>query len=120
MPSLLIVDDEQGIIDLFKDVCEAEDIEVHCAMTGDEAIEVFKKHPCDYILTDIVMPGDKDGLEVILEIKEINPDVIVFAMTGDADPSEEKGYLDVAEVFGADAVYQKPLSPRVVIDKIKG
>ncbi len=119
MISLLIVDDEPDIIDLFTDMCELEGIKVYSAVSGDEAIKVFTENPCDYILTDIVMPGGRDGLEVILEIKDVNPDVVVFAMTGDADPSEKKGYLDAAEIFGAEEVFQKPLSPQTIIDKIK-
>tara|TARA_B100000749_G_scaffold280894_2_gene280562 strand:- start:58178 stop:58567 length:390 start_codon:yes stop_codon:yes gene_type:complete len=118
LKSILIVDDDPGIIDLFKEMFEMEGIQVFSAMTGQEALNEFRRVPCDYVLTDIVMPGELDGLEVILEIRDMNPNVKIFAMTGDADPSETKGYLDVAEVFGAEEVFQKPLSPQTIIDKI--
>lgn len=119
MPSLLVVDDDPNILELFKDACQEASIHYIGAESGSDALEAFKKNPCDFVLTDIVMPGGLDGLEVILELKDIHPDLKVFAMTGDASSNEEKGYLDAAAAFGAVGVFQKPFSPGQVIEAIK-
>ena len=65
--TLLIVDDERGIVDTMKAYFSPQ-YEVLTAYSGEEAIQKAEKQP-DLILLDINMPGI-DGLAVCQTIRE--------------------------------------------------
>ena len=64
---LLIVDDEQGIVDIIKSYF-SEEYEILTACNGQEAVKKAEKQP-DLILLDINMPG-MDGLSVCRSIRD--------------------------------------------------
>ena len=73
----------------------------------------------DLILTDIFMP-EKDGLEVIMELRESHPNVKVIAISG-GGIQLQSNLLDLAEKLGAKSVLNKPCSPeelRTVVDEV--
>jgi len=78
---ILVVDDEEIILDLFREVLEAEGYRVWTACNGEEAIEKVKTMPFDLILSDMKMPGI-DGLELLERGKEIDPEIDVIIITG--------------------------------------
>lgn len=57
---------------------------VGCATTGDEALQLFKKHQPDLALVDIHIDGDMDGIDTVLEFNAIRPIPIVY-LTAQAD-----------------------------------
>ncbi|MFC1751302.1 ATP-binding protein, partial [Pseudomonadota bacterium] len=63
--TVLLVDDDEQIVDLLGQVIEKLGYKVHCATSGESAIEICKanKDAIDLLLTDVVMPG-VDGVEV--------------------------------------------------------
>ena len=65
--TLLIVDDETGIVDMIKSYFEPE-YDIRTAYSGREALEKVSARP-DLILLDINMP-EMDGLEVCRQIRE--------------------------------------------------
>src|SRR5688572_4780733 len=56
-PTVLVVDDEPGIVDSLQKVFERESLRVLTARGGAEALEVLRKEPVSVVLTDLVMPG---------------------------------------------------------------
>jgi len=80
---ILIVDDEQPIRDSLGGLFEDEGYLVSTAPSGEEAVARFRKHPVDCIFLDIWMPGI-DGLETMIRIKKIDPNVPVIMMSGHA------------------------------------
>lgn len=81
MTKLLIVDDEKGIRDLLSHALRARGYGVATADNGTQALEKLKEESFALVISDINMPKLK-GLEVLDEIKKINPDVEVIIMTG--------------------------------------
>ncbi len=79
--SILVVDDEQVILDLFLRVLGTKGHKVTTAKDGYQAIEEVKKDRFDIIFLDIVMPGI-NGLETYRKIKELDPNVPTVMMTG--------------------------------------
>lgn len=79
--NLLVVDDEQGIRDLFLEAFRESSTD--CRATGDaqEALEIVKQGQADVVLLDIELPG-MGGLQLLRRIKEIQPAVIVIIITG--------------------------------------
>ena len=68
---ILLIDDNSLSIDLNKDILESEGAEVVCAMTGKEAIDLFKDNgPFDVVITDLVMP-EMDGFEISDAIRKL-------------------------------------------------
>ncbi len=62
--------------------------QVTCARTGKEALEAVRQHPFDAVISDIYMP-DGDGVEVVRELRSINPHLPIILMTA-------QGSLDLA------------------------
>ncbi|MBT3386102.1 MAG: response regulator transcription factor [Prolixibacteraceae bacterium] len=82
MISILITDDHpvvrQGIIQMLNDCYDIKIIDE--ASDGIECIKKIKKNPYDVLLLDISMPG-RDGLEVLQEVKTIQPDLPVLMLS---------------------------------------
>ncbi len=79
--SLLVVDDEKGIRDIFSRILTEEGYQVETAEDGYQAMRAFKKRPFDLVLADIKMPG-MDGIKLLEEIKKINSETEVLIITG--------------------------------------
>ena len=58
--SVLVIDDEEAVCNLFKEALGKFGYEITVAFDGDEGLRLFRKHPKDLVVTDIFMPK-KDG-----------------------------------------------------------
>jgi two-component system response regulator PilR (NtrC family) len=77
---ILVVDDEEGVKDLLCIMLRRCGYETEGALSGEEALENFRKRPADVVLQDVRMPG-MDGIQLLRSLKEIDPDVLVIIMT---------------------------------------
>jgi two-component system nitrogen regulation response regulator NtrX len=82
MKMILVADDEKGVRDSIKMILEYEKYGVVFAEDGARAIAAFREQPFDAVLLDIKMPPGKDGIEVLKEIKQLNPEVPVIMISG--------------------------------------
>jgi DNA-binding response OmpR family regulator len=114
---ILVVDDEPPIRGLLRQAFEMNGYEVLEASNGVEAVRMFRENDIDLVVTDIIMP-DKEGLESIMDLKEIDPDVKIIAMSG-GGRLEPHSYLQMASKFGAKRVFQKPLSIALLVSAVK-
>jgi signal transduction histidine kinase/ActR/RegA family two-component response regulator len=80
-PRILIIDDEKVICDLFVRVLGERGYDVDVAQDGVLALEKIKAVFYNLVITDFKMPK-VNGLEVLREIKRINPYIEVIIMTG--------------------------------------
>jgi two-component system, response regulator, stage 0 sporulation protein F len=104
MATILVIDDEESIRSLLKEVLENAGHRVLEAPGGREGLALYQKNTVDLVLMDILMPGT-DGLEATLQLTREYLDAKVIAMTG---AQGEKNFLDVAKLFGARRVFEKP------------
>jgi DNA-binding response OmpR family regulator len=102
---LLVVDDEEGICDFIKSFFQEKGLEVSYALSGKEALEVFKKEHPQIILLDVLMKG-MDGLETLKQIKQIDQNNYVFMLTRVID---DLPTLAQALALGAKDYLKKPL-----------
>ncbi len=79
-PRILLVDDEQGILDVLESLFE-DDYDVTCALCGHDAIQYFEQQPFDLVLLDVDMP-DMDGIAILRHIKHQAPSVDVLMLSG--------------------------------------
>ncbi|HAS88947.1 MAG TPA: sigma-54-dependent Fis family transcriptional regulator, partial [Desulfovibrio sp.] len=78
---ILVVDDEESILKLLsKELASPERI-VQTANCAQKAREMVRKERYEVIVSDIRLP-DGDGLELLTEFKDMEPDVEVILITG--------------------------------------
>ncbi|MEN8188620.1 MAG: sigma-54 dependent transcriptional regulator [Thermodesulfobacteriota bacterium] len=105
MDVILVVDDEPNYLIVLSELLKEEGFEVYTAPGGMEGLALVKEVDLDIVITDIHMP-EMDGLTFIGEIKKINPDLPVIAVTAYAEV--EKAVL--AMQAGAFNYLAKPFS----------
>ena len=121
MPSIsgvvMIVDDDPMIRALCRSKFEENGYAVLEAENGDRAVKLLKAEKVDVVFLDILMP-DKDGLETLLELKKLQPEARVYAMSGGGRRGSST-YLEIAERFGASGVIKKPFTPGMLVDLVR-
>jgi two-component system cell cycle sensor histidine kinase/response regulator CckA len=108
--TILLVDDEDMIIDVGKQMLSRLGYKVLAARSGREAIEIISKtHKLgsspDLVILDMIMP-DMCGGETFDRIKAINPDIKVLLSSGYSINSKARGILE----RGCDGFIQKPFN----------
>jgi two-component system alkaline phosphatase synthesis response regulator PhoP len=113
---ILIADDEPDILEILSFNLTAEGYEVTTAKNGNEALDKAKAVNPDLIILDVMMPG-KNGLEVcsILRSQPAFAAVLIIFLTAMNDESAEIKGLE----SGADDYISKPVSPKVLLSKVK-
>jgi len=80
MPSILVVDDKDSVRKMLAETLQSEGHEVVVAKNGHTAVEKARHGKFDLVLTDLKMP-EMDGLQVLSQVKEFNPETAVIVMT---------------------------------------
>nr|MBI3611608.1 response regulator [Nitrospirota bacterium] len=110
MGKILVVDDEQMICDLLRAVLSPHGYEVLTATDGHEALALFQQHRPSVTLLDLHMPG-MDGIEVLKQIRTINPRAAVMVLTA----GENARLENQARALGVTDFLKKGLSLDVVL-----
>ena len=116
MPKVLIIDDEEDIRTVLKDMLGMSGYEVDTAEDGRKAKELYDKTEYDVVITDIIMP-EQDGFEVILDYRSKNQIDRVIAISGGGRTSSED-YLNIASHFGVSSIFSKPPNYKDLIAKV--
>ncbi len=116
MPTILLIDDEAPLRKMLRTLLERNGFQVLEAPDGRHGVALYKAHHPDLVITDLIMP-EKEGLEVIRELKVLDPDVKIIAVSGGGivDPVM---YLKLAENFGAQYALSKPISNKDLLSII--
>jgi CheY-like chemotaxis protein len=80
---ILFVDDEEVVVDASVRILQRLGYDVSSAMSGNDALSIFRAHPdsFDLIITDMTMPG-LTGIELARELMLIRPDIPIVLCTG--------------------------------------
>jgi two-component system response regulator HupR/HoxA len=81
--SILIVDDEEGILESLE-LTLSDDYDVFTAKTGQEGLAILEREPIALVIADQVLPG-MTGVEFLEKVIERNPTAIRMMLTGYAD-----------------------------------
>jgi len=111
---VLIIDDDLDMCTLLSRFLGRNNYDVEVAYTAKLGIEKYKRGGFDIVICDFKL-GDKNGKEVLLEIKDFNPNVIFFIITGYADI---KMAVEVIKLGAYDYI-NKPLIPDEVLSVLK-
>ena len=116
IPRILLIDDDpallQGLYDMLTYRLRPAVVVIH-ALSDDVAATV-REGQYDVVVCDLKMPG-QGGLEVIGQIKRVNPDQAVILMTGCIEDNIEA----TAHDYGANAILRKPLDRDEVVTVIR-
>lgn len=108
---VLIIDDDIDICTLLSRFLAKEGYETEVAYTGNKGVAKFKEGTFDIVLCDYRL-GDKEGRDVLAEIKERSPNTIVLIITGYSDI---KTAVEVIKLGAFDYI-TKPLIPAEVLN----
>jgi DNA-binding NtrC family response regulator len=81
---ILVIDDEVSTLKMLRLLLRTYGYTVLTAESGEEGLAVFRKEAPQIVLTDIRMPG-MNGIEVLKELKNIDPEAEVIVFTGHGD-----------------------------------
>jgi DNA-binding response OmpR family regulator len=110
---ILTVEDDERIRTAVKLALEDEGWIVDEADNGEDALELFTRHPTDVVLIDIMLPGI-DGFEVCRSIRR-SSDVPIVMVTARADTHNVVAGLEA----GADDYLTKPFAPKELSARIR-
>jgi len=112
---VLIVEDEEMIRRLLKDVLEKVGYKIIIAGDGEQGVQLASKEKPDLILMDVQMPI-KNGLEATKEIKgnPLTNNIPVVALTALA----MKGDEERVRAAGCDDYISKPVQIRALLEKV--
>ena len=111
---LLVIEDDANICDLLRIYFENEGYEVKIAGDGIEGLSYFKMYEPDLVLLDVMLPKNKDGLQVCLEIREISSKPIIM-VTAKSEMIDKVLGLEL----GADDYVTKPFEMKELSARVK-
>jgi CheY-like chemotaxis protein len=106
--TILVIEDQSELRGLVTATLEQAGYHVVTATTGRDANKAFAEAKIDLVLTDLLMP-DRDGIEVIRDLRGSRPDLPIVAMSG-GGRMPAAFYLKLARSLGAKAILEKPFS----------
>jgi anti-anti-sigma factor len=114
MEKILVIDDEKPTLMMFRMTLTAYGYSVLTAENGQEGLDAFRRERPSIVLTDIKMPG-MSGIDVLKQIKAIEPgtEVIVITGHGDMDLAIQALNLDATDFIN------KPIQRHLLEQAIK-
>jgi signal transduction histidine kinase/ActR/RegA family two-component response regulator len=113
-PNILVVDDEEPVRDLLRDILETEGCRVYLAPGGREALALFDARKFDGVFTDVGMPG-MSGWELAQAIRAQNQSIPIAVITG---WGEAVGSSKQKEA-GVDWVVTKPFTTERICELVQ-
>ncbi|MBF0550493.1 MAG: response regulator [Deltaproteobacteria bacterium] len=107
MAKILVVDDDIDFREMLCFSLRKDGFDVSEASDGNQAIKLVGSESVDLVITDLIMPN-KEGVELIMELRRTMPGIKIIAMSGGGRVSPES-YLAVANALGADRTIAKPV-----------
>jgi DNA-binding NtrC family response regulator len=107
--TILVADDEDSIRSLVQHFLTAAGHTVVLVGNAREAFDHLRRQTFDLVITDVLMP-DGDGIDLITELKQVQPKARILAMSGGGRYLEGSDYLKLASGLGAHTAITKPFN----------
>lgn len=112
--NLLLVDDEEGFVNVIANRMSKRGIDTTKALSGTDAIQALRKQDFDVAVLDLKME-DMDGIEVLKIFKKMVPKMPVIMLTGHGSERAAKEGIEQ----GAFDYLSKPCELQELVDKIQ-
>ncbi|MBW1742583.1 MAG: response regulator [Deltaproteobacteria bacterium] len=113
---VVVIDDNAEIRRVIELKLRTQGYKVITAANGKEGLNLIKSKQPDVVITDIVMP-EKEGIEVITEVRRDFPNVKIIAMSGGGliGPHE---YLSWTKMMGVQRTFTKPFAINEILEAV--
>lgn len=110
--TLLLVDDEQGLVNIARSKLESLGYIVFTAFDGQSALQIIREFPeIDLLLTDIVMPGETNGFRLAVEARALKASMKILLTSGHSRTDELLSPTNAEKIDDlADNILSKPYS----------
>lgn len=121
---ILVIDDEEGVRELIRDILTDANHEVEVARDGNEGITLFREKEFDLVFTDLGMPV-MSGWEVAEKVKSINEKVPIALITGwnvsleESEQHDKKINLVLQKPFKMDQILNLVQEGMILKDQCK-
>lgn len=113
-PTILVVDDNKGVLELLILLLSKHGLSVISASSGNECLDIVKSRAIDLVILDVMMPV-MDGLQVCQELKKIAPSIPIILLTARDDMVTRAAAMDL----GVSEFVAKPVNNRDLLDRIQ-
>ncbi len=116
LPTVLVVDNEHGILVTLAAILKGHGFTVFTARSGEEAVDVAYNVEPDWVVSDVVM-GTLSGIDAAIRIRELCPGTQVLLFSGNALTSD---LLAEARSHGHHFdILAKPFDPAELIERLR-
>jgi DNA-binding response OmpR family regulator len=116
MQRVLIIEDDAAMNGYIGEVLTEGGWNVSSAFNGVRGLDAIRSGKPDLVVLDIFMP-EKDGLEVLIELRRFAPDLPVLVISGKEHLLSESS-MSFARQLGASDLLSKPFTPEELIDRV--
>jgi CheY-like chemotaxis protein len=117
MPKILVADDDADVRRVLQLFLERAGYEVTVVDNGNAAVATYAADPHDLVITDIVMP-EKEGIETIAELRVLNPEVPIVAISGGGRIGAHD-YLSWVRRCGVEHTFIKPIDRAALLEVVE-
>jgi len=111
---VLVVEDDAAIRQGIVDALKFNGFLVMEAKTGNSGLEIAVRASYDILLLDLILP-ERDGLEILRELRQVRPSIPVIILTAKGDEADRVAGLKL----GADDYVVKPFSVKELIARVE-
>ena len=111
---LLVVDDEESLVQITKNILELQGYSVLLANSGEQALEILLSNEVDAVITDIIMPR-MDGYELAKIITQLYPKIKIQLMSGFNDNRDKSKVSNEMH----QKLLHKPVNSKVLVKQIR-
>jgi CheY-like chemotaxis protein len=116
MRRILVIDDDRNMLGILAEMLTTAGYEVVEASDGKEGMRLYKEAPFDLVITDLLMP-EKDGLEVVMELRRDFPEVKIITHSGGGAYGNSS--LETSKALGAARTLRKPFREDQLLEAVR-
>lgn len=111
---ILLVEDEPETASFLKELLQQQGYRVVVAKDGGQAHSAFSMHKPDFVILDLILPGEESGFEICERMKQAEENVPVLVLSA----IELEDAHNLARRVGADDYLTKPFDPNELLERI--
>jgi DNA-binding response OmpR family regulator len=116
--AICVIEDDDDVRKFIRATLERAGFRVLDASNGEYGIRIVENVAVSAVVTDIVMPGRREGLETITLLRRRFPQLPILAISGHGKIGPND-YLRFAAALGAHEVLAKPFTPEDLVAKVR-
>ncbi len=116
MAKILIIEDEETLAQMYRDVFEKEDFDVFLASGVDEALEKTRDNAPDLILLDILLPGET-GISFLMQLRRLDSDVADTNVVAFSNYDDQESKKEAFDLGAKEYLIKTENTPKEILEK---